>query len=134
MSAARDPAGALVAQIAAQRRAWVPLAPGKRMQLEAPSYWTARRLAGSMHVGDGDQAHEILGRLVVAWEGFTAAHFLGAGVGSEDPIEPTPQLVRYALSSQLQWTADLVLEALALEKRERAKFEAVAGTEAAPGN
>lgn len=120
-------AEALAAQVAAARRAWVELEPGRRIQIDTPSYWTARRIAAGMREEDGDAAIERVAGLVHAWEGFTGDFFLGAGVGNSEPVEPIPPLVRFALASRVQWLTTLALKALELESAERKKFEASSG-------
>lgn len=70
---------ALLAGFEARRELWVPLPGGMRVQLRRPPETQLPTMLGGVelqHVAD----------CACGWEGFTEAHFLGAGVGGSDAV------------------------------------------------
>lgn len=99
-----------------QRLHWVELEPGLRVQFRRPLETDLPRFAVGMKV-------EHVCEFVVGWEGFTEATFLGAAVGSSDPVDFSPELwAEYVRDSVEVYTkvANAVLGTLTayLERRE----------------
>ena len=87
MSAASE---ALLRQFREQRMAWLDVAEGKRLRLIRPNEEQMGRgivVGGAISIG-----HEEAKRFVVDWSGYTQADFLGAAVGSSDPLPFSPEL------------------------------------------
>lgn len=71
---------ALIAKMDEQRTRWVSLPDGKRVQIRRPLETDFGKFRSGVTV-------EHLCEYVCAWEGFTEADLLGAGVGASDAVE-----------------------------------------------
>lgn len=78
-----------------QRKRWVQIAEGKRVQILLPSelevvqHFIKPSEAGKMNLA-ADYAE--VNRFTVGWEGITEADLLGAAVGASDVVEFSPEL------------------------------------------
>lgn len=94
----------LIDQLLAQRKSWVDIAPGKRVQIIRPP---------ESDIGDflkEDGSHRsMLVRLdhvqkyTTGWEGFTEADLLGSAVGASDPVPFDPELWAIVVADNNDW-------------------------------
>lgn len=124
-------ADAIIAQIEAQRRAWVPVDPaheaGPAVWLETPSQFAAIRLAGALRSGDGDQAIQAVCAMARDWRGLSQADLLGAGVGSTDPAPFHPRLLAMWLADRPDEVAVLAMRAMELASAARERVQGAQG-------
>lgn len=79
----------LLEQMRNQRRRWVDIAEGKRVQIQLPSelevvqHFIKPGEEGKLSLA-ADYAE--VNRFTVGWEGFTEVDLLGAGVGASDAV------------------------------------------------
>lgn len=129
MSAAVD---ALVAQLSAQRLAWVEIdpatdsRPARRVQIDTPSQFRAARMSDVFR-HDGDALIVELLPLVKAWEGLTEADLLGAGVGSDSPAPVDPRVVRLVLADRPRWAQLICVRAIELARDVHDRLKADTG-------
>lgn len=105
-------ASRLITRLREQRMKWVDLAgePGKRVRIIRP---TESELAqhffkdGRLVVGI-----EEVKRFVVEWDGFTEADFLGAAVGSSDPLPFDAALWAEVVADHVKWVQQLAQDLL----------------------
>lgn len=95
----------LIEQLRGQRKRWVEVAPGKRVQILLPTEMEVVR--HFLKTVDGKtqltaDLEEVV-RYTVGWEGFTEADLLGAGVGASDPAPFDPGLWELTASDHLDW-------------------------------
>nr|WP_145544782.1 hypothetical protein [Variovorax boronicumulans] len=69
----------LIERLQAQRKHWVDVGAGRRVQFMRPPEVELPRLVHGVRI-------DHLKQYVCGWEGFTEATLLGAGVGSSDPV------------------------------------------------
>lgn len=69
----------LIARMLEQRAHWAPLPGGRRVRFHRPPELDMPKLLGGVRL-------EHVVEYACGWEGFTEATFLGAAVGSSDPL------------------------------------------------
>jgi len=119
-------AAAIVAQLRAARLHWHEIEPGIRVQLDTPSFLAAGRLASAMSIGS-DEAISTVAGLVRAWEGVTSAMLQGEGVGSDDPLPVSADLVAIALADRPTWMKALGVAAINQSGAAYERAEAIKG-------
>jgi hypothetical protein len=113
----------LIEQMRAQRKRWVPLSEGKRVQILLPTEVEVfksfvKNSDGALSiVADYDEVRQF----VCGWEGFTEADLL-PGVGASDAVPFHAELWEQVVSENVEWVK-LVAQALidGIVERQRAR-------------
>lgn len=116
----------LIDQLRAQRKTWVDLEPGKRVQIMRPP---ESEIGKFLHLEDG-QKHmraelDQVVKYVTGWDGITEADLLGAAVGASDAVLFDAVLWAEVVADRGDWLK-LVAQALldAIVKHFEAKAQA----------
>ena len=116
----------LIDQLRAQRKTWVDLEPGKRVQIMRPP---ESEIGKFLHFEDG-QKHmraelDQVVKYVTGWDGITEADLLGAAVGASDAVPFDAVLWAEVVADRGDWLK-LVAQALldAIVKHFEAKAQA----------
>jgi len=91
---------ALIAQILAQREAWVDLEPGKRAKIRRPPESDFYKLRGELSI-------DTILACTVDWDGFIEADLLPAGVGGGSAVAFDAELWCTVASDRTEWLAPL---------------------------
>lgn len=107
-----------------QRKRWVDVAPGKKVQILLPTELEVVR--HFIKTEDGKPAFSAdvdqVKRFTCGWEGFTEADLLGAGVGASDSVAFAPELWDVLIEEHLNWVrvvARALLEGIVQRQSQR---------------
>lgn len=117
-------ADALLAQLQSQRRKWVDIEDGVKIQIDTPTIYRAMKIGAAIKAGDGERVISEVSPLVTAWEGVTGVTLLGAAVGSSDPVPADPRLFAVIAGDRPEWVNALAVAALDAASTARAAIEA----------
>lgn len=95
----------LIEQMRAQRKRWVDVAEGKRVQILLPTDMEVSRHFVRMVEGRASVTTDMdaIKRFVIGWDGFTESDLLGASVGASDPAPFDADLWEMLFSDRLDW-------------------------------
>ena len=111
-------AKAILARMAEQRKHWVDLPGGKRLQFFRPQEFEFLHLVGGVRI-------EHVERYACGWEGFTSADLLGPDGGS-DAVDFTPELWAAVLRDRTEYLVPAAQELSAVVTAYLAKRDAAA--------
>jgi hypothetical protein len=91
-------------QMMAQRKSWVDLGDGKRVQITRPP---ETMIGEFSNYGDGKfSVSSVIDRVIkytVGWDGITEADLLGASVGASDLVPFDPALWALVIEDRAEW-------------------------------
>jgi hypothetical protein len=118
----------LLAQMETQRKRWVPVAEGKRIQILLPT-----ELAVLTHFvkpadtpgGKAEFSCDVaeVKQYACGWDGITEADLLGAAVGSQDAVAFAPALWAVLVEDRVEWikpVARALLDGIVERQNQRA--------------
>lgn len=117
----------IVEQLLAQRKRWLDIAPGQRVQIIRPPETDI----GGLFVGSGKQRTMVMDlaqviKYTVGWDGVTEASLLGAAIGASDPVPFSSDVWAVVVADRTDWvqtiSAALLTDVLAhFEKKAQAE-------------
>lgn len=95
----------LLETMRSQRKRWVDVAAGKRVQILLPTELEVVRHFLKAQDGKASLSCEVeeVKRFTCGWEGITEADILGAAVGASDPVAFDPEVWGLLIEEHLDW-------------------------------
>lgn len=121
------PAERLIQQLRDQRKRWITLEEGRRVQIMRPPETDLPDFLAPTEDGRYTLQAELrhVEKYVVGWDGFTEADLVGPA-GSSDAAPFTPELWREAVADKLQWMRQIAQALLDVILEHRAAREEAA--------
>lgn len=95
----------LIARLLAQRKAWVDVAPGKRIQVMRPPESALGELFAAGRSRLPEHVLPLVVKYTTGWDGFLESDLLGAEIGASDPVEFDPPLWEIVSADEPEWAS-----------------------------